>query len=59
MRLLDPDNPRKHRASFEAALKEALLRTYPVAPVVEAVDDRFVQLLEKMAALELDRTGKG
>lgn len=63
MRILDSDegpyvlpSPRR---SFEDALKQALLKTYPVAPVVEDVDDVFVRLLDRMAALELDRTREG
>ena len=59
MRLLDaddcPDARPKIRRSFEEALKEALLKTYPVAPVVEKVDDVFIRLLEKMATLELEK----
>ncbi len=57
MRLADPDdyldaNPVPRR-SFEDALKQALLKTYPVAPVVEGVDDVLVRLLDKMATLEM------
>ncbi len=46
------------RRSFEDTLKQALLKTYPVAPVVEEVDDVFARLLEKMAALELNKSRK-
>ena len=59
LRLADPDDypdaaPRPRR-SFEDTLKQALLKTYPVAPVVEEVDDVFARLLEKMASLELSK----
>ncbi len=59
MRLLDSDEPATHRSSFEVALKQALLKTYPLAPVVEDVDDKFVRLLERMAALDLDKKRAG
>ena len=59
LRLADPDDypdaPPKPRRSFEDTLKQALLKTYPVAPVLEEVDDVFARLLAKMAALELDK----
>ena len=62
MRLADPDDypdarpvPRR---SFEVTLKQALLRTYPVAPEVEELDDVFAQFLEKMAAFEKNKSGK-
>ena len=54
-----PDPKPTPRRSFENALKQALLKTYPVAPVVEEVDDVFARLLEKMAALELDKERSG
>ena len=47
------------RRSFEDALKQALRKTYPVAPVVEEVDDVFARLLEKMAALEVNKEHSG
>ena len=63
MRLLDPDDcpdtRPKQRRSFEEALKQALLKTYPVAPVVEEVDDVFVRLLEKLATLDLGKKQPG
>ena len=54
MRTVDPDERLIQERSFEAVLREALLKEYPVASVVDKVDDKFVQLLEAMAALDLD-----
>jgi hypothetical protein len=59
MRIADPDEPPIHAQSFEAALKQALLAEFPVAAVVEKVDDKFIQLLETMAALDLNWSVKG
>jgi hypothetical protein len=53
-RTVDPDERPIQERSFETALTEALLKEYPVASVVDKVDDKFVQLLETMAALDLD-----
>ena len=50
-----PDAKPTPRRSFEDTLKQVLLKTYPVAPVVEEVDDVFARLLDKMAALELNK----
>ena len=59
MRLADPDDfpyarpvPRR---SFEDALNQALQKAYPVAPVVEGVDDVLIRILDKMATLEMGR----
>ena len=54
-----PDAPLRPRRSFEDTLQQALLKTYPVAPVVEEVDNVFARRLEKMAALELDNELSG
>ncbi len=40
-------------------LRESLRKAYPVAPVVEGVDAKFIQLLERMADLDLDGPRKG
>ena len=54
-----PDAKPTPRRSFEDTLKHMLLKTYPVAPVVEEVDDVFARRLERMAALELDEELSG
>ena len=59
MRLLDSDEPANHRSSFEVVLKHSVLNTYPLAPVVKDVDDKFVRLLERMATLDLDKKRAG
>ena len=54
-----PDAKPTPRRSFENTLKQVLLKTYPVAPAVEEVDDVFAQLLNKMAALEVNKEHSG
>jgi hypothetical protein len=51
-RTVDPD-VRLHRDLD--ALKDSLRRAYPVAPVVEDVDPKFMLLLERLADLNLGR----
>ncbi len=58
IRIADHDERPPHAGSFEAALKDALLKEFPVAAIVEQVDPRFVHLLETMAALDLNSSLK-
>lgn len=53
-RTLDADELPLHPRSFEIVLKDALLKEFPVASVVDKVDDKFLHLLETMAALDVD-----
>lgn len=52
-RTLDADELPLHTRSFETALTEALLKEYPVAAAVDQINDKFLDLLETMAALDL------
>jgi hypothetical protein len=42
------------RRGIETTILEGLMKAYPLAPVVEEVDDRFLRLLDAIARLDLD-----
>ena len=52
-------DPEVHRRRDMDELKDALRKAYPVAAVVQDVDSKFMQLLERMADLDLERRRSG